>query len=506
MGRSYDGRVNKRYLVRTFGCQMNEHDSERIAGLLEAEGYEPAGDEAEADVIVLNTCCVREGADTKLYGTLGHLKSLKDARSSAGSDVEIMVAGCLAQKDRQDLLDRAPHVDVVVGTHNVGRATELLEQHRSSGTQVIEIVESAVASEHDRFPSALPVVRGEGWAAWVTIQVGCDNNCAFCIVPTVRGPEVSRSFGDIVAEIESAAAEGVTEVTLLGQNVNSYGRDLTLTARGEIVDAMAPNQRAELAQRVGDRWLADDARARPLFADLLRAVGDVPGIQRVRYTSPHPKDLRPETITAMAEVPALCEHLHLPLQSGSDRILAAMHRGYTAERYLERLAAARARIDDLAVSTDVIVGFPGETDEDFEATLEVTAAARYDNAYTFIYSPRPGTEAASTDAPEVDHEVAVQRMSRLRAVIERSSRLGNEARIGLVEEVLVEGPSKRNPNRLTGRTRHNRLVHFEGGGTAHPGSYAEVEIASAATTHMLGVLREVTRDPTHRPRIPVALR
>jgi tRNA-2-methylthio-N6-dimethylallyladenosine synthase len=504
MGPSYDGRVTKRYLVRTFGCQMNEHDSERIAGLLEADGYEPAGDESDADVIVLNTCCIREGADTKLYGTLGHLKSLKDARGAAGTDVEIMVAGCLAQKDREDLLERAPHVDVVLGTHNVGRATALLDQHRSSGIPVIEILESTVAADHDRFPSALPVVREEGWAAWVTIQVGCDNGCAFCIVPTVRGPEVSRSFGDVVAEVESAAADGVTEVTLLGQNVNSYGRDLTLAARGEVSDVMAPNQRAELAGRVGDLWLGEHARARPLFADLLRAVGEVPGIQRVRYTSPHPKDLRPETITAMAEVPAVCEHLHLPLQSGSDRILAAMHRGYTAERYLERLAAARAGIDDLAVSTDIIVGFPGETDEDFEATLEVAATARYDNAYTFVYSPRPGTEAAATDAPEVAHHVAVQRMSRLRAVVERSSRLGNEARIGLAEEVLVEGPSKRNPNRLTGRTRHNRLVHFVGDSTVRRGSYAEVEITSAATTHMLGELREVTRNPAHRTRIPVA--
>lgn len=504
MGPSYDVRVNKRYLVRTFGCQMNEHDSERIAGLLEADGYEPASDESDADVIVLNTCCIREGADTKLYGTLGHLKSLKDVRHSAGVDVEIMVAGCLAQKDRDDLLERAPHVDVVLGTHNVGRATELLDQHRSSGVPVIEILESTVAADHDRFPSALPVVREEGWAAWVTIQVGCDNNCAFCIVPTVRGPEVSRSFGDIVAEVVSAAAEGVTEVTLLGQNVNSYGRDLTMAVRGELAGGAEPIDLAGTALRVGERWLAAEHRARPLFADLLRAVGDVPGIQRVRYTSPHPKDLRPETITAMAEVPAVCEHLHLPLQSGSDQILAAMHRGYTAERYLERLAAARAGIDDLAVSTDIIVGFPGETDDDFAATLEVAAAARYDNAYTFVYSPRPGTEAAATEAPEVPHQVAVQRMSRLRAVVERSSRLGNEARIGLVEEVLVEGPSKRNPNRLTGRTPHNRLVHFVGDSTVRRGSYAEVEITSAATTHMLGELREVTRDPTHRTRIPVA--
>lgn len=496
--------MTKRYLVRTFGCQMNEHDSERISGLLEADGYVPAIDEAEADVIVLNTCCVREGADTKLYGTLGHLKSLKDARASAGTEVEIMVAGCLAQKDREALLERAPHVDVVLGTHNVARATALLEQHLSNGKPVIEILEATVAADRDRFPSALPVVREEGWAAWVTIQIGCDNSCAFCIVPAVRGPEVSRSFGDILAEVERAAAEGVTEVTLLGQNVNSYGRDLTTAARGELAGGVAPADPQATVAKVGDAWLASERRARPLFADLLRSVGAVPGIRRVRFTSPHPKDLRPETITAMSDVPTVCEHLHLPLQSGSDRILAAMHRGYTADRYLQRLAAARAAVTDLALSTDIIVGFPGETEADFEATLEVAAAARYDNAYTFVYSPRPGTEAASSGVAEVPHEVAVQRMSRLRAVVERSSRLGNEARIGLVEEVLVEGPSKRDPDRLTGRTRHNRLVHFARDAALRRGGYANVEITSAATTHMLGVLREVTAEPQHRTRIPVA--
>ncbi len=514
-----EGPDSKRYLVRTFGCQMNEHDSERISGLLEAEGYERADTESDADVIVLNTCCIREGADTKLYGTLGHLKSLKDTRAAEGADVEIMVAGCLAQKDRQDLLERAPHVDVVLGTHNVGRATELLAEHRASGLPVIEILEATVATDHDQFPSALPVVREQGWAAWVTIQVGCDNNCAFCIVPSVRGPEVSRSFGDIITEIESAAADGVTEVTLLGQNVNSYGRDLTLALRGEVPSGDTGPGRDQLEARVGSQWLDESPRARPLFADLLRAAGAVDGISRVRYTSPHPKDLRPETIVAMAEVPEVCEHLHLPLQSGSNRVLAAMHRGYTAERYLERLGAARAGIDDLAVSTDIIVGFPGETDEDFEKTLEVAAAARYDNAYTFVYSPRPGTEAADSGEPEVPHDVAVARMARLRAVIERSSRLGNEARIGRIEEVLVEGPSKRNPDRLTGRTRHNRLVHFDRpGGSGDPdhaakhdldrpiraGSYVMVEVTDASVTHMLGRVREVTVEPAHRRRIRVA--
>lgn len=472
----YDGRVTKRYLVRTFGCQMNEHDSERIAGLLEADGMEPATDAEHADVIVLNTCCIRENADNKLYGTLGHLKSLKDRNP----DLEIMVGGCLAQKDRELIAERAPHVDVVFGTHNVGRAATLLAESRLRGQQV-EIVEAGELADYEAFPSALPIRREVDHSAWVVIQIGCDNSCAFCIVPAVRGPEVSRPFEALVAEVEQLAAQGVTEVTLLGQNVNSYGRDL---AR----DARRAGQRVALA---------------PRFAELLRAVGAVEGIRRVRYTSPHPKDLRPETITAMAETEAVCEHLHLPLQSGSDSILAAMHRGYTGERYLERLAAARSRIEDLAVTTDIIVGFPGETDDDFEATLEVAAAADYDSAYTFIYSPRPGTEAAELADRFVDHEIAVARMERLRAVVERSSLRHNQARIGRVEEVLVEGPSKKNPDVLTGRTRQNKLVHF----AAPPirrGSYALVTVTDAGLSSLRGELLEVTAPARHRTRIPVA--
>ncbi|MFZ4518852.1 MAG: MiaB/RimO family radical SAM methylthiotransferase [Microthrixaceae bacterium] len=492
----------KRYAVRTFGCQMNEHDSERIAGLLEADGLEPADDAAEADVIVLNTCCIRENADNKLYGTLGHLKSLKDRRP----EVEIVVAGCLAQKDRELIAERAPHVDVVLGTHNVHRTVDLLHEARRSGRQQVEILEATVAEDHELFPSALPVVREVGHAAWVTIQIGCDNSCAFCIVPAVRGPEISRRFGDVVDEVARAAADGVTEVTLLGQNVNSYGRDLTLRLRG---DGSAHNDSAGPADGdpvlvAGEAWAAAEPRVRPLFADLLRAVGAVPGIRRVRYTSPHPKDLRPETIAAMAGVPAVCEHLHLPLQSGNDRVLAAMHRGYTAERYLERLAAARAGIDDLAVSTDIIVGFPGETDAEFDDTLAVAAEARFDSAFTFIYSPRPGTEAATLTDAAVPHDVAVARMDRLRAVIERTSLLGNRARIGRTEEVLVAGPSKRDPSRLTGRTRQNRLVHFPATEPLRPGTYARVEVTDASVTNLRGELIEVVAAPTHRTRIPVA--
>ncbi len=478
-----------RYLIRTFGCQMNEHDSERIAGLFQSDGMEQARDVSEADVVVLNTCCIRENADNKLYGTLGHLKSLKDERP----DLRIVVSGCLSQKDREVVLDRAPHVDVVLGTHNVHRTLELLEERRRTGAAVLEVLDAP--DDHDLFPSALPVVRERGHAAWVTIQVGCDNTCAFCIVPAVRGPEASRPFADVVDEVRRAAAEGVTEVTLLGQNVNSYGRDLTLSLRN--------GSRSDADRLAGPVWAGGDPRVRPLFADLLRAVGSIPGIRRVRYTSPHPKDLRDDTAAAMADVPSVCEHLHLPLQSGSDRVLAAMHRGYTAERYLERLAAVRAVVPDLAVSTDVIVGFPGETDRDAERTVELAAAARFDAAFTFIFSARPGTEAA-TMVPTVPHATSVDRLARLRAVVERTSLLANRARIGRTEEVLVEGRSKRDADRLTGRTRQNRLVHFPAGAPLRPGTYAEVLVTDATQTHLSGELVEVVAPPTHRTRIPVA--
>jgi tRNA-2-methylthio-N6-dimethylallyladenosine synthase len=455
---------------------MNEHDSERIAGLLEADGMVASDSAEDADVVVLNTCCIRENADNKLYGTLGHLKPLKDANP----DLQIMVGGCLAQKDRDLVVERAGCVDVVLGTHNVHRAAELLHESREAGRPIVEILEETVAGDLDAFPSALPVRREVPWAGWVTIQIGCDNSCAFCIVPAVRGREISRPFADIVDEVRTAVADGVTEVTLLGQNVNSYGRDLALAARQ--------------AGGVG--------RVRPMFAELLRAVGDLEGIRRVRYTSPHPKDLSTDTIAAMAETPAVCEHLHLPLQSGSDRVLAAMHRGYTAERYLERLGAARAAIDDLAVTTDLIVGFPGETDEDFARTLEVAAVAEYDSAYTFIYSPRPGTEAAERVDDFVAPDVVAERFERLRIVVERSALAKHEARVGRIEEVLVEGPSRKDPDVLTGRTRQNKLVHFASA-PIRAGSYATVRVTGAAPHHLRGELVEVTAAATHKTRIPL---
>jgi tRNA-2-methylthio-N6-dimethylallyladenosine synthase len=465
------------YVLRTFGCQMNEHDSERIAGLLEADGMTPVVSEDDADVVVLNTCCIRENADNKLYGTLGHLKQWKGERDGR----QVVVAGCLAQKDRDVVQRRAGHVDVVLGTHNVHRAAELVALAREGGP-ITEILDAAVIDDHALFPSALPAHRERGFNAWVTIQIGCDNSCAFCIVPAVRGREISRPFAEVVFEVEQLANAAVTEVTLLGQNVNSYGRDLALDAR---------------------RSGAADVKARPLFAELLRAVGSVPGIRRVRYTSPHPKDMRPETFLAMAETTAVCEHLHYPLQSGSDRILAAMHRGYRAERYLERLAAARATIPDLAVSTDVIVGFPGETDDDFARTLEVVAEAAYDYAYTFIYSPRPGTEAAELTDRFVDPVVAAERFQRLRVVVERSALARHEERIGRVEEVLVEGPSKRDAAVTSGRTRQNKLVHFTPPAPLRAGAYATVEITGAAPHHLRGRFVEVVAPAVHVTRIPV---
>ena len=469
----------RRYLLRTFGCQMNEHDSERIAGLLEADGLTPATNEDDADVIVLNTCCIREKADNRLYGTLGHLKSRKDARPA----LQIVVGGCLAQKDREVVRQRAPHVDVVLGTHNVHRAADLIRASREGRGPVTEILDAAVADDAVMFPSALPARREQGHAAWVSIQIGCDNACAFCIVPAVRGPEMSRPFNALIDEVRALAADGVSEITLLGQNVNSYGRDLTLTAR-----------------RSGR-----DVAVRPLFADLLRAAGAVEGIRRIRFTSPHPKDLRPETIAAMAEVEAVCPHLHLPLQSGSDRVLAAMHRGYTAERYLQRLAAARAAIDDLAVTTDIIVGFPGETEADFTRTLEVAAEAEYDSAYTFIFSSRSGTEAADMLDQAVPADVVAERFERLRVVVEHSAVARHRARIGRMEEVTVEGPSGKDPSLLTGRTGQNKLIHFAAPTMIRSGAYATVRVTGAASHHLTGELVEVTVGPRHRTRIPVAM-
>jgi tRNA-2-methylthio-N6-dimethylallyladenosine synthase len=456
--------VTGRFFVRTYGCQMNEHDSERIAGLLVEQGMEPTDDLDSADVVVLNTCCIRENADNKLYGHLGRLKELKASRP----DLQIAVGGCLAQKDRELVRERAPHVDVVFGTHNLARAPELLARARTEGP-LVEILE-----EHEEYPSALPARREVDHSAWVTIQIGCDNSCAFCIVPSVRGREVSRRMGDIVHEVEELARDGVAEVTLLGQNVNSYGRDLGA------------------------------AQYRPQFADLLRAVDAVDGIDRIRFTSPHPKDLRADTMAAMAECASVCEHLHLPLQSGSDRTLARMHRGYTAARYLERLGRARDANADLAVTTDIIVGFPGETEPDFDQTIAVVEAAQYDAAYTFVFSPRPGTEAATMTGDFVEPDVIRDRMRRLTEVVERSALAKHRARVGVAEEVLVDGPSKNDATMWSGRTRHNKLLHFAPDAGTTPGDLVTARVTTAAPHWLRGEMIERVRPARRRRvRIPV---
>ena len=457
----------KKFAIRTFGCQMNEHDSERLAGLMVADGMVPTADESEADVVIFNTCTIRENADLKLYSALGQMKAIKEARPQ----MQIAVGGCMAQKDRHQILERAGWVDVVFGTHNLASAPRLLERSRREGP-IVEVLDAPDHEVNRDMAPALYAVRELAFAAWITIQTGCDNTCAYCIVPSVRGEEISRPFDDLVIEAEMLAASGVTEVTLLGQNVNSYGRDIT--------------------------------RRRPLFADLLRAVGRVEGIERIRYTSPHPKDLSPETIAAMAETPNVCPQLHLPLQSGSNRVLRSMQRSYKVERYMDRLARARAAIDDLAVTTDLIVGFPGESDADFDETLEVVAACEFDSAYTFIFSPREGTRGALMTSQFIPDDVIKARFERLKKVLDRSALRKHEARVGRREEVLVEGPSRRNELMLSGRTRQGKLIHFaQDDESLRAGSLVMVDVTHGAPYHLLGEYASTVRAARHRVRIPL---
>ncbi len=482
----------RKYAVRTFGCQMNEHDSERISGLLEADGLIPAVSEEEADVIVLNTCCIRENADNRLYGALGNLKTLKSERPN----VQIAVGGCLAQKDRELIQQRAKHVDVVFGTHNVQNAVKLLKKSETQGP-IIEILEKLVEEDNEAFPSALPVRREIDHRAWITIQIGCDNTCTYCIVPSVRGPEISRPFGQLLDEARNFADQGVTEITLLGQNVNSYGRDLTKKLKAE-------NPSKTDVFQVGSLWLeASSRKIKPLFADLLKTVGSIEGIERVRFISPHPKDLTLEIVAAMSQTENVCEHLHLPLQSGSDSILSAMHRGYTSERFLRKMQQARGGIEDLSVTTDLIVGFPGESEKDFENTLAVVAEAQFDAAYTYIFSPRPGTNAAEMESKFVDHSVAVRRYETLRNVVTRSSLLKHKERVGRIEEVLVEGRSKKGTGLIKTRTRQNKILHLKSQDSLRVGTYALVEVTDAPSHYLLGELLEIVATPKHRKRIPV---
>ncbi len=439
------------YEVRTFGCQMNVHDSERLSGSLEAAGYVRAVD-GEADVVVINTCAVRENADNKLYGNLGILGNAKRHR-----DLQIAVGGCLAQKDKAAILEKAPWVDVVFGTHNMGSLPTLLERARHNGEAQLEILESL-----EVFPSTLPTRRESTHSAWVSISVGCNNTCTFCIVPALRGKERDRRPGDILAEIQAIVDDGAIEVTLLGQNVNSYGVEF------------------------GDRQA---------FGKLLRAAGRIDGLERIRFTSPHPAAFTDDVVDAMAETPAVMPQLHMPLQSGSDRILKAMRRSYRSEKFLGILDRVRDRIPHAAISTDIIVGFPGETEEDFQETLRVVERARFASAYTFQYSIREGTPAA-TMADQVPKSVVQERYERLSALQDRISLEENQKLVGRSLDVLVtadEGRKHAATDRLTGRAEDSRLVHFEvpvGSARPRPGDIVTVEVTHAAPFHLIADSRE----------------
>jgi tRNA-2-methylthio-N6-dimethylallyladenosine synthase len=422
---------------------MNVHDSERISGLLDAAGYLPVQPEATPDVVVFNTCAVRENADNRLYGNLGHLKPVKDRTPG----MQIAVGGCLAQKDQGLITTKAPWVDVVFGTHNVGSLPVLLERARVEQQAQVELLESL-----EVFPSTLPARRESTYSAWVSISVGCDNTCTFCIVPSLRGKEEDREPGDVLREVEMLAAQGVLEVTLLGQNVNSYGRSF------------------------GDR---------AAFGKLLRAVGAVEGIERVRFTSPHPRDFTDDVIAAMAQTPAVCPSLHMPLQSGSDAVLKAMRRSYRSERFLGILDQVREQLPDAAITTDIIVGFPTETDADFEDTLRVVEASRFAGAFTFQYSPRPGTPAAAL--PPLPKPVVTERYDRLVALQDRLSYEGMAAQVGRTLEVLVsQGEGRKDTaGRLTGRARDNRLVHLAGAPSVRPGDVVQTVVSKAGPHYLV---------------------
>lgn len=440
------------FQVRTYGCQMNVHDSERLVGLLEQAGYQRADDGVDADVVVFNTCAVRENADNKLYGNISHLVPRKEANP----DMQIAVGGCLAQKDRDAVLKRAPWVDVVFGTHNIGSLPALLDRARHNRVAQVEIVESL-----KEFPSTLPASRESSYAAWVSISVGCNNTCTFCIVPSLRGKETDRRPGDVLAEVQSLVDQGVLEVTLLGQNVNAYGVSFA------------------------DQDLPTDRGA---FAKLLRACGRVDGLERVRFTSPHPAEFTDDVIEAMATTPNVCPTLHMPLQSGSDRILKAMRRSYRAERYLGIIDRVRAAIPHAAITTDVIVGFPGETEEDFAATLEVVERSRFASAFTFQYSKRPGTPAAELP-DQLPKAVVQERYMRLVELQERISLEENVAQIGTRVELLVatgEGRKDVATARMSGRARDGRLVHFAPGERdIRPGDVVSTTVTGAAPHHLI---------------------
>jgi tRNA-2-methylthio-N6-dimethylallyladenosine synthase len=438
--------VGKRYHVTTFGCQMNVHDSERMRGMLESLGYEEAAARADADLILFNTCSIRESADNRFIAHLGEAKRLK----SEDPERVVGVGGCWAQSVKHEVFDRFPFVDVAFGPGQIGRLAEFLTSDSLTAQGYFEF---------EDFSGHLPAKRERDFQAWLQISQGCNCVCSYCIVPSTRGREVSRDPDELIREVEQLATEGVCEVTLLGQNVNSYGRDLP-------------------------------PEGRTTFAELLGRVDAVEGIERIRYTSPHPKDIREDVVSAHAELPALCEHIHLPLQSGSSRVLKAMRRTYNLERYMDRVAQIRERVPDCAITTDIIVGFPGETEDDFRQTLEVVEEVGYDGAFTFVFSPRRGTEAA-TLGEQVTHPVKRERMERLVELVQRRARERGQRFVGRTMEVLVEGPSRTDPTRLRGRIRHNKTVNFDG--TGAPGELVEVEVMDATSTTLSGSERILSR-------------
>jgi tRNA-2-methylthio-N6-dimethylallyladenosine synthase len=430
------------FYLETHGCQMNEHDSERMVGLMEVAGYRRVATAEEADVAILNTCAIRENADNKLYGHLGALKPIKER-----TGLKIAVGGCQAEKDRGGVRERAPWVDVVFGTRNIDALPRLIGAVERAGVPIVEFAEQFAVH-----PSALPARRESAFHAWVAIQYGCNNACTFCIVPSVRGAEVSRPLGEVVDEVTRLVRDGTTEISLLGQNVNSYGRDLT---------------------------------GRPIFSELLYALDEIEGLRRIRYTSPHPKDFKEDTARAMAECGSVCEHLHFPVQSGSNAVLRRMKRAYSRERYLEKVAMAREFVPGLALTTDIIVGFPGETEAEFAETLSLSEQVRFDAAYMFQYSRRPGTDAATMD-DQVPKDAVQERFDRLVGAQERISHDRNTELVGTTLEITIErSASRRDERRATGRTRTNKLVHVDGEGLAL-GDVIDARVDSARAHYLIG--------------------
>jgi len=437
-------RVGKKYYVKTFGCQMNEHDSEKIAGMFELDGMTKANSEDNADVLFINTCTIRENADDKLYGTLGQLKQWKNKQS----DRKLLVGGCAAQKDKTLVRDRAPWVDVVIGTHNLTNIINLLNQSEDWGplTEVVDQIEE--------MPTDAPSIRESEHSAWLTIQIGCNNSCTFCIVPSVRGPEISRRPSDIINEAKQLVESGIKEITLLGQNVNSYGRDLKIE-----------NKRT------------------PYFAKLLTQLNEIDGLSRIRFTSPHPKDFKEETIYAVKELDKVCNQIHVPLQSGSSKLLSKMHRGYNKERFIQKVDMIKSIVPDVSLTTDIIVGFPGETDEDFSDTMDIVNYAEFDSIYMFQYSPRPGTAAYDMSEDYIDQEIITERFQYLKQVQTDISERRLKRFIGTTQSIFVEKISKKNDQIFTGKIDSGQITHIDKAGVSI-GDIVDVNIVDSTPFYL----------------------